>query len=232
MAVQLPGCSECGASIRTRADESCPYCGTLLPWELWDELCRTKVEVVRLDHRSLGERLRALETSVEFVRLRRKVDRQGERRRRRMDGARARRADTEVAAASVLGVGLVAVQLWRSGATPWILGLPFAVAWAALATVRHRASRRRDGRRARRRRRRPRATQVLSAVVLEVGPARHHDGSGPSPTRRVVLGTARDEEHVAIADARFDVAPGTLGIALMDGLRVMAFHDRGRLEGA
>jgi hypothetical protein len=67
MVLQLPRCAECGASIRSRDDDEYRFCGTVLPWELWDEISSTRIELVEVDTLTFEAAIHQVERSRELA---------------------------------------------------------------------------------------------------------------------------------------------------------------------
>lgn len=52
--VDLPYRVQCGAAPSPRGQSNCDFCGAVLPWELWDELSRARVEVTPVDEAAIA----------------------------------------------------------------------------------------------------------------------------------------------------------------------------------
>lgn len=55
--VDLPSCVPCGAAPEKRGEPDCACRGAVLPWELWDELSKRRVELTPVQETVLDEAL-------------------------------------------------------------------------------------------------------------------------------------------------------------------------------
>lgn len=231
MALQLPRCAECGASIKSRDDENCRFCGALLPWELWDEISNQRIELVETDALSFEAAIYRVERSQEFAGASLRATRA-----RRRDRPRPPRTDEhgnlvgEVDAETVLAfVGgfvlmVVAIILSKGRGPAWIIA-PLAYA-AMLATVQWR-KRKKAWERFRKKRKasRERGLSIpMAAGILEIGPPREHAKSPDrGRVRTVVLHTLKGE-HLLVAPEDLEIAAGDVGIATVRGVDLPAFQ--------
>ena len=247
MPLRLPRCAECGASIRARADEVCGYCGSLLPWEVWDELSKVRVDVVECDLRSFEDALERVEQSPRFFRAARAARRRGAivrvrtkrrvRRRRARGEASAESAPDEMA---VVGGWLILVYVIATVAWfPWLLTAVIVVFFLAAGAfaVHVRKSRARSAEaavkrrnRAKGRNRRKGPLSVCAVGVLHAGPIERHAARPEGLWRSVALLTSRTDHMLCLADPRLALLPGECGIAWLNGVDLVRFEALERVE--
>lgn len=233
MRLELPDCDKCGAAIQSRSHEHCPYCGAVLPWELWDEICRSQVELIEVDERQVQRRLFEIEQSEAFKVAEFQASR-SRRRRIRLKGSIRRPGGGAADDLGLIAAGLTvlaSVFLWLMLRQPIVFALPVAVGGAIAAARTRRIRKRRAGRRDRGRSAARRVFKTLACVVLEVTPPRRHHPQDERPTRRVVLGTSSGKERIVVVDADSTIAPAELGIAQLSGMRLVDFDVHGRAAG-
>lgn len=235
MALQLPRCAECGASVRSRDDEGCPYCGTAYAWALWeeltDEIAEDRAEVLEADALAFEAAIHRVECSPAFSRKR--LGAHLENRRALPPRPQLDPDGTQLDPATLLlgMIGFVVptmVGLVTAGLPGAALGFLLGFGLLGVLHLREHGGRVRRYRSARNRQlRRGKVLQVASGV-LEVGAPEDH-GSGPSARRgrAVVLHTAKGDQHVCLASADSTLRAGDLGIARIRGIDLEGFdvHD-------
>lgn len=237
MALQLPRCAECGAPIRSRDDENCGYCGSITPWELWDEISDRRIELVETDVLSFEAAIYRVERSTEFAGASLRATRA-----RRRGRPRPPRTDehgnivAEASAETVLAFAggfvlmVLAIVLSKGRGLSWIIA---PVAYAALLAAiqwRKRSHAWERFRRKRRASRERRPSVPLAAGVLEISAPREHTTSPElGRVRIVVLHTLRGE-HLVVAPEDLTIEAGDVGIATVRGVDLAAFQAMSRLR--
>lgn len=233
MVLQLPRCAECGASLRSRDDEHCPFCGTVLPWDLWDEIAQARIELVETDALSFEAAIYKVEKSTELagealrakrtrIRLRPRPT------RRRTDDEEG--LPPEMVPEALLwfalsfgsGIGLMVI----TGQHFWFF-VTFIAGVIALGLRQDRAKKKEARRFAEKRKRYRERGHVfpLAAGVLEVGPPEFHDQApDQGRVRIVVLHDARGNQHVGLAGEDTEVRAGDVGIATLRGFWLVSFR--------
>ena len=230
MALRFPDCAECGASIRSHDDDACPFCDTVIPLELWDEISENRIQLIEADALSFEAAVYRVERSDAFAgeKLR------ARRRRRRLRPKRPKPdaqgnvrtpATAETLLAFVGGGILTVIGVILLRGHGLALLIPFAYA-GLLATVQWRQRSREDRRFANKRARYFQGghSYPLAVGVLEVTPPQTH-GSGDDArrARTVVLYTAKGDQHVLLASPESELSPGDVGIATVRGIDLVTF---------
>lgn len=230
MVLQLPRCAECGAPVRSREEGTCRFCGTVLAWELWDEISAVRIELVEAEVRGFEGAIYAVERSKALAgaRLREK---------RAMRKALPDRPDSSgetnhmSPGAAVLVLATFPLTIWAGASLAGMVGgLAAFFAHAGFAgwlDARGYGQKARAYRAARDRYHAGGKVQLLAAGVLRVEePAVHGDGAQAREARAVVLHTAKGDQHVALAAPDAKLAPGDVGIARLRGVELEAFEVR------
>ncbi|MEM9379850.1 MAG: hypothetical protein AAGB93_07850 [Planctomycetota bacterium] len=234
MVLKLPRRGECNASIRSRDDDACPYCGTVYPWELWDEISSLRVELVEADAATFEAATFRVERSNELAG---KVLRESSKRRRR----RPRRPDASregppVTLPSVLfAFGGFFVAVLGGGAVDgmrgMMLGLVAFVTVSAVVEGRRQARRMAEYHDKRRTFRAEEKVVHVAAGALEVtAPATHGQGAQRRRARTVLLHTSTGDQHVCLATPDASVTPGDIGIATLRGMDLVDFDAKSRVD--
>lgn len=234
MVLQLPRCGECNASIRSRDDDACPYCGTLYSWELWDEISSLRVELVEADAATLEAAIFRVERSDELAgQVVRESARRRRRRPRRPDPSRDGRPVTLSSVLFAFGGFFVAVL--GGGALDGMrgMGIGLVVFFAVSAIVEGRRQSKRMTEYHEKRRAFHAEERVvhLAAGALEVtAPTLHGEGADRRRARTVLLHTSTGDQHVCLAEPDATVAPGDIGIATLRGLDLVGFDAKSRID--
>lgn len=228
--VDLPYCIQCGAAPEARHQLNCAFCGAVLPWELWDELSRERVEITPVDEASIEA---AIERAERFATSRRprsarRLRRLRDLRRQRRDKRRVQEAEGEEQAVG-LAIGAGLFLLFGMGsliAKHPLIGLLVLTAigggvWLVVRSIR--ARRRGQDARARRSTRRNGRVQ-LPASVLTVGQPELTPGTETHWRRVVTLYVRRGHQRVLHADADVEVRAGDTGVASVLGNELIDFH--------
>ena len=170
-------CMECSAAPTSRREKSCRYCGAVLPWDQWDELARSRVEVVVTEAQSLEGALARVRRSPRFRRRNRTARRTRARRlrsyRRRVaanTSGRRRYAGDDLGGVAVVGaLPLAAIFAVGVSFSSPLLGALVVVLVALGVWIVTRGANRDRARKKRRRWRRSGLTAVLPVAVTSAG---------------------------------------------------------------
>lgn len=231
--VDLPNCVQCGAAPEERRQLECAYCGAVLPWELWDELSKRRVEVTPVQETALDEALERARRSAASPgsRIRSRIRRMRRRRERRQrEGARAAATggDMEeqlVGVLLILGffVILAFATLVIEHPVAGAIGMVVIVvtAWGVVKVN----GRRQDSTRVKRRRSlRRQGESRVAASVLAVSQPELTPGTETHWRRVVTLHVSRGHQRVLLADAEVGVRAGDTGIAKVFGNELVGFR--------
>jgi len=231
MRLTLPRCAECGASIRARTDENCPFCGAALPWEAWDELIRARVEVIPCAAQSVEDALLRIERRPEFMRAR--IAERRRRARSRLKRERSRGAPEEPGVSDALPVllwpGMLVLVSSTQTFDPVVLGLILLVSLALATLGWWWFSRRRSSGAARPKRRRA-VFQVSAFVVLGSAPTPRESVRPGAGWRTVTLRAASGEEVRRFAQASLGLRAGACGIGWLRGVELARFQELEQLD--
>ncbi|MEE2940252.1 MAG: zinc ribbon domain-containing protein [Planctomycetota bacterium] len=226
--VDLPNCVQCGAAPTKRGEPACAYCGAVLPWELWDELSKRRVEVTPVQETALDQALQRAQRSASgpISRARSRIQRMRRRRRR----ANAVAAETYRDRRRVEGlVGFCAFGVFALAS--WVIEQPVAgtigvvviggVVWSLVKTNGRRSGATRVGRRRGLRRH---GEARVAASVLAVSQPELTPGTETHWRRVVTLHVGRGHQRVLLASADVGVRAGDTGIANVLGNELVGFR--------
>ena len=210
--VDLPNCVQCGAAPTKRGEPECAYCGAVLPWELWDELSKRRVEITPVQETALDEALQRARRSASnpASRIRSRIRRM--RRRRERARTAATEADEETQRTAVLVYcGLFGIWALAS----WAIEQPVAgtilivVLGGAFWVFAKSKGRREDAVRVRRRRALRRHGEArIAASVLAVSQPELTPGTETHWRRVVTLHVGRGHQRVLLAVISLNGADG------------------------
>lgn len=237
--IELPCCTQCGAAPRSRRQPSCHYCGAVLPWEVWDELSKHRLEVTRVEARELEDALeeagrpggRAPHRSAARRRLRRLRRRMPHRDPNGGGGGLDPAGAFAIGAYIAIPAGLIFLQRASQDHffATFIGLLVLALAAAIWSQSAGRKARRR--RSARERIARSHGSRHVKSAVLAVSPPRVVPGTEATWQRAVTLFTAGRRQIVVLAGDDVQLEAGDLGIASLFGTSLVAFERLGRRVG-
>lgn len=226
--VDLPNCVQCGAAPTKRGEPECAYCGAVLPWELWDELSKRRVEITPVQETALDEALQRARRSASnpASRIRSRIRRM--RRRRERARTAATEADEETQRTAVLVYcGLFGIWALAS----WAIEQPVAgtilivVLGGAFWVFAKSKGRREDAVRVRRRRALRRHGEArIAASVLAVSQPELTPGTETHWRRVVTLHVGRGHQRVLLAGADVGIRAGDTGVANVFGNELVGFR--------
>ena len=234
--VDLPNCVQCGAAPTKRGEPNCAYCGAVLPWELWDELSKRRIEITPVQETALDEAIERARRSASSPasRIRSRIRRM---RRRR---ERARTAATEVDEEKQRAAVLVYCGLFGAWAlASWTIEQPVAgmilavvLGGAVWGLVRSKGRRQDAARVQRRRALRRRGEARVAASVLAVSQPELTPGTETHWRRVVTLHVNRGHQRVLLAGADVGVRAGDTGIANVLGNELVGFRVHENVVGS
>lgn len=228
--VDLPYCVQCGAAPKKRRQPSCAYCGAVLPWELWDELSKRRVEITPVQETALENAMARARRSASAPRARSRA------RIRRMRSLRRREnryhrtpkqdeADQTVMTFIMGGLVVLAGMGMLLSRYP-IIGSVVVLVVAQTAWLISRAvtSRRHERTVRRRRAKRRHGEARIAASVLAVSQPELTPGTESHWQRIVTLHVSRGHQRVLLAKADVGIRAGDTGVASVLGNELVDFR--------
>jgi len=227
--MELPLCSQCGAAPGSRQELECRFCGAILPWEIWDEISRERIQIVEAEATSLLGAMVAVERSPEFRKavgpLRRLRRRRLRKMRDRLATNQSAQPNQSISPGAALFLGLVLVIVWAADTVTEsrrALAFTAAAALTVLAMViiflRSRLPKKR-----RRKRRRIRGS-IVPFGVLAVSPPQLLPHMTDELRRKVTLYFLSENQRVLIAKCDLELAPGQVGFGRIRGMYLETFR--------
>lgn len=232
MTIELPLCGECGAAPRSRQELECQFCGAVLPWEIWDDISRERVEVVETEATSLLGAIVAVERSAEFRKaagpMRRIRRRRLRQMRDRLAMGRSTRPSQDVPPGVILAFGAILLLSALGGAITsislhaalMITGVLTLVALGLLWLRRRFRPPIKKRKRTKRRRRR----SLVPFGVLAVSRPQLFAGMPEGLRRKATLYFVSGNQRVVVTDPDVELIPGQVGYGAIRGLYLDSFH--------